>query len=147
MLGFDKDQLISIQLYDRSMEILWDHLDAFLKEMKEVPAVQEATFACSSPAIVATSAGEVDWEGREAGQSLQVQWNSVFYNYFQTIGVEILEGSNFSEDFGSQLASEQSAVFILNEAAVREMGLSPEEVINREFELYGKKGACNWRGD
>lgn len=139
-VGFVKEQLISIQLYDPSIEILWDHMDAFLKEMKDLPEVQEATFACSSPAMVNTSAGEVDWEGREAGQSLQVQWNSVFYNYFRTIGVDILKGSDFSADYSYQLASEQSAVFILNEAAVREMGLPAEELINREFELYGKKG-------
>ncbi len=139
-IGFGKDQLISIRLYDQSKEILRQHMDAFLKEMKDLPVVEEVTYACSSPAVVNTSADDVDWEGREEGEMVQVQWNAVFYNYFPTIGVEILSGTNFSEDYTDQLASEESAVFILNEAAVKEMNLTPEKVLNRDFELYGRKG-------
>jgi putative ABC transport system permease protein len=126
-VGFDKDQLISVRLFDESKMKLFENLEQFLVELRSFAAIQDVTFSCSSPAIINTSAGEAEWDGKNAGESLTVQWNSIFYNYFTTIGVPIVAGRNFSENFENELGGDDHAVYILNEAAVRGMNLKNEE--------------------
>jgi ABC-type antimicrobial peptide transport system permease subunit len=139
-VGFDKDRLITVKLFDESKMKLFENLEQFLIELKSFAAIQDVTFSCSSPAIINTSAGEADWDGKQAGESLTVQWNSIFYNYFNTIGVELIAGRNFSDNFQNELGGDDFAIYILNEAAVKGMNLSNEGVIGRNFELYGRKG-------
>ena len=139
-IGFDKNQLISVRLFDVSKIRLIKNFESFVNEMKSLKGIEDVSFACSSPALINTSAGEVDWDGRENGESMTVQWNSVFYNYFTTIGVPMIAGRDFSSNFQTELASDKTAVFILNETAVRDMNLTNEEVLGRDFELYGRQG-------
>jgi putative ABC transport system permease protein len=51
---------------------------------------------------------------------VKVEGLAVDYNFVQTMGIKILEGREFSQDFGSDL--KQSA--ILNEAAVKQLGIT-----------------------
>ena len=139
-VGFDNDHLISVKLFDESKMKLFENLEQFLFELNSFTDIQDVTFSCSSPAVINTSAGEVDWDGKKAGESLNVQWNSVFYNYFRTIGVEVVAGRDFSENFQHELAGDDHAVYVVNEAAVRGMGISNDEVVGRNLELYGRRG-------
>lgn len=139
-VGFDKERLISIKLFDEAKMTLFDNLESFIHEMNSIPDIDAITFSCSSPALIETSAGEVDWDGKKDSESLTVQWNSVFYNYFKTIGAKLVAGRDFSENFENELAGDQKAVFILNETTVRDINLTDQEVLGINFELYGRKG-------
>lgn len=139
-VGFDKNQLISIKLFDESKMKLFENLEQFVNELKSYAGIQDVTFSCSSPAIINTSAGEMDWDGKKAGESLNVQWNSIFYNYFRTIGVELVAGRDFSENFQHELAGDDHAVYVVNEETVRGMGMSVDEAVGTNIELYGRRG-------
>lgn len=52
-------------------------------------------------------------------QKVKVEGLAVDYNFLETLGIQIIEGRYFSEDFGSDLT--QSV--ILNETAVRQLGI------------------------
>ncbi|MEB2786198.1 ABC transporter permease [Algoriphagus persicinus] len=61
----------------------------------------------------------------------------VAHNFLSTYGIPIVAG----RDFDYNLASDSTEAFILNEAAIREIGwTSPEEAIGKKFHYGGKRG-------
>ena len=63
------------------------------------------------------------------------------YDFVQTLGLQILEGRNFSED----IASDKSGAFILNEAAMKELGWT--SIIQKQLEEVGPGGEeVNYEG-
>ena len=52
--------------------------------------------------------------------NVQVEGLAMDYNYIKTMGINVLHGREFSEDFGSDLANSA----ILNETAVRQLGIT-----------------------
>lgn len=138
--GFDSNRLLAITLYDQTIENLYNNFNQITHDINALEGVENNTFSYSSPAIIGTSAGEADWEGKREGQHVNVKWNSVFFNYFETIGTPIIEGRDFSDANENDIIQDNRSTFILNETAVSAMGFSNEEVINREFTLYDKTG-------
>ncbi len=57
-----------------------------------------------------------DWKGKDY---LPIKQFSVDENYFATLGMEFVEGRNFSEEFGADVSGD---AVILNEAAAKVMG-------------------------
>jgi ABC-type antimicrobial peptide transport system permease subunit len=60
-----------------------------------------------------------EWEGNTGEQSLLMHFNNVDYDFMETMKIQMLEGRSFTKDFIGDSASS----FILNETAVRKMGL------------------------
>jgi len=138
--GFDSEKLLSVTLYDQSMDQLYNNVNQIIHEIKSLNGIENTTFSVSTPALIHTSAGEADWEGKQEGQHVNVQWNSVFFNYFETIGTPIIAGRDFITDNDNDITNDNRSVFILNETAIKAMGLSKEDAINRRFSLYDKTG-------
>jgi putative ABC transport system permease protein len=138
--GFDSKRLLSITLYDQTLKDLYSNLSLITHEINSIEDVENNTFSCSSPAIINTSAGEADWEGKHEGQHVNVQWNAVYFNYFETIGVPVIAGRDFSDINDNDITQDNKSSFILNETAVKAMGYAYEEAINRKFTLYDKTG-------
>jgi putative ABC transport system permease protein len=138
--GFDRENLISIGLYDESRDKLFNISQPLIDEIKSIHGIENASLSCSSPSVISTSAGLAEWDGQKAGEEVYVQWNSIFFNYFETIGVPIIKGRDFTEFNENDITRENQARYILNETAIKSMGLTPDEAINRNFTLYGKSG-------
>jgi ABC-type antimicrobial peptide transport system permease subunit len=62
--------------------------------------------------------GGFDWEGKDPNQAVDFPNNTVTWEYGKTIGWKIKEGRDFSREFATD-----SAAFILNESAVKFIGL------------------------
>ena len=58
------------------------------------------------------------WDGQDLSKETLFRALLVDYDYFSTLGIEMKEGRAFSRDFASD-----SLAIVLNEAAVREMGI------------------------
>jgi putative ABC transport system permease protein len=67
-------------------------------------------------------------------------WESVLYDYFETIGVKITQGRSFSPDFPSDMINweNHTGAFILNKSAVYAMEL--DDPIGKEFRVWAFKG-------
>ncbi|MFC2160422.1 ABC transporter permease [Acidobacteriota bacterium] len=74
---------------------------------------------------------DYDWEGREEDQEVDIILNLVDYDFIPMLGLELIEGRNFSPDYGTDLTQ----AFILNEQAVKEMGI--KSPVGKQFS-YGK---------
>ena len=114
-IGYSRNGLIEIRM--NTPELI-KHYDALRSDLKNTGAVEE--MSQSSGAITAQDGGTTDisWEGKSPEAHPLVMSNAVSHDYGNTIGWQIKEGRDFSRSFSTDTAS-----MILNEAAVKLMGL------------------------
>lgn len=137
--GFDRDQLVSVPMsMPLGTGIRSERFDAFHDELMRYPGIQNVTMTVASPENIETSAGDASWEGQQEGESVQVHWNSIWFDYFETLGVDIVEGRGFSSDYPGDVNNGDGGNYVLNQTAVERMGL--EEPVGKMFSLYGKTG-------
>lgn len=75
------------------------------------------------------SSGNFDWEGRAPDQNIDLVYAGVDFGYFEALGIPIVEGRAFSED----RSTDAEGAFILNEEAVRQMGL--KDPVGKRFSV------------
>lgn len=112
-IGYNKDGIVMLRVTPE----VHNHFDAIKNELLGAGAIVSMAESGSPPTSVWNTNGGFDWEGKDPEQGVDFPNNSVSADYGKTVGWQIIEGRDFSED----LASDSSA-FILNEAAVRFIG-------------------------
>jgi len=114
--GFLRDNIVQIPVKER----IGKSYEAFKARLLQNPAVQAVSGQSYSFAETTwRSSGNFDWEGRAPGFQLDMVYTGVDYGYFETMGMKILDGRPFSRD----IASDAQNAVILNETAIRKMGL------------------------
>jgi hypothetical protein len=111
---------------------------AFKSELMTDPNIIGVTQSFSSPADIATAAGEAEWDGKLSNQNVSIHWLTVHFDYCKTLGVEIKEGRSFSKEFLSDGFNDGHVSFIVNEEAVKQMGLKSPIGVN--LSLFHKSG-------
>ncbi len=137
--GFVKEELITVPLNMHIGDGIYnENMDVFCEELKKHAGVKNVTLAFSSPANIQTSADDFNWEGKPVDKSVTMQWNAVFFDYFETLGIQMAEGRSFNRSFPGDMLNEGNCSFILNEKAIEKMELN--DPIGKSFEAYGRKG-------
>ena len=102
-------------------------------EVLQHPAVQGATFSSRTPGRT-LDAMWVHEEGAAKDEGRDMNILAVDYDFIHLYGIEVLAGRAFARDF----ETDASEGYLLNEAAVRELGwTSPEEAVGKEFRCCG----------
>ncbi len=125
--GFAREELITIPL-NMSVDdgINGNKFDAFAQELEKMHGIKNATLAFSSPSDVQTSADDFRCDGMLEGETVSIQWNSVYYNYFETLGVKMVEGRGFSSHFKNDIVdydTNRKCAYVINQKAADEMGI------------------------
>jgi putative ABC transport system permease protein len=140
--GYAKDELITIPLNRHIGDGIYNEkFDVFAEELKKIPGVKNVSLSYSSPSSVGTTGDNIpDWEGRPEGKRVYMHWASVSYDYFETLGVNIVEGRDFSRNYSEDKLNwdTRKCAFVLNQKAVKEMGI--DDPIGKEFEIWSFKG-------
>lgn len=122
-LGFDKENVVVIKNGRR----LGDKIQSFRQELSQQSYVKSAGVSTNVPPGVSNNS-VFRKEGSE--EDHLVTFFFADYDLIPTLGIEILEGRNFSRDFPTD-----TAAVILNEAAVKEFGL--EDPLSEEINFLG----------
>jgi putative ABC transport system permease protein len=125
-LGFDRQNIVQIPVKE-NIGKQYAAVKARLAAHSSVLAVTAQRYAFAETTW--RSSGNFDWEGRAPDQTIDLIYAGVDYGYFEALGIPILEGRAFSKD----QASDAGAAFILNEAAVRQMGL--KDPVGKRFSV------------
>ncbi|UCE40267.1 MAG: ABC transporter permease [Candidatus Aminicenantes bacterium] len=128
-LGFNKENIVYVPI----KENIGKRYDAFKAELLNDSnihsvAAQYYLFAEDGP----FRSTDYDWEGREEGQEQDIILNLVDYDFIPMLDLELVAGRNFSSEY----ATDATEAYILNEEAIKEMGL--EDPIGKYFS-YGKR--------
>lgn len=129
-LGFQGDQVVVVAL---QREGLAADGATVRQQLLQHPSVEHVTLADAVPAHVGMRLGlETDDVAPEAKTEKGVfTWSpiSADVSFVETLGLQLVAGHSFDRNRGAD--AEQG--FLLNEAAVRDLGWTPEEAIGKAF--------------
>jgi putative ABC transport system permease protein len=109
--------------------------DLVRTELLKNPAVIAVAAKDSLPTELNNNTNGIGWEGKTADQnSIYMETIRVDAHYFGTMGMPIVSGRGFSDEFPGDVGK----AFVLNEAAIRAMGL--KNPVGKSFTLYREKG-------
>jgi putative ABC transport system permease protein len=134
-IGYSQENLITVPLN----KDYHDNLKPLKIELLASGAVESAVRANSAITDI-NSNNFVGWPGKP--DDLRVIFTTIVtdYDWTKTMGIKMIEGRDFSEDFKSD-----SMAIIVNKAAIKVMGL--KDPIGTELDLWGKKrkliGICD----
>jgi putative ABC transport system permease protein len=113
-LGFDREHLVFIQIFEDSMQ---SSIETVKEELKKIPGVVYTSAVSHVPGHGATHNGYVP-EGFAYEESLMMGRISVDPDFITTFGIELVSGRNFSTEF----STDKKYSILLNEVAVKEIG-------------------------
>lgn len=127
--GYEKDGIVYFEMEGRAAT----QTSTFLEGLKAVPGVVSASSIQQKIILPASlpSAG-VRWDGKNEKDEIRFYKMPVNYGLTETLGIPMVAGRSFSKDFGSD-----TAAVILNETAVRQMGIT--DPIGKEIIVDGGK--------
>jgi putative ABC transport system permease protein len=128
-LGYDQENLITVW----NNEDIGKNYKAIKQELLTSGAVVSVTKS-NSPVTEIFSNNFLDWPGKPEDQKVIFTTIATEYDYTKTLGVKVLEGRDFSEDFKADTAS-----ILVNKAAVDVMGL--KETIGTQVTFWGERKA------
>lgn len=114
-LGFDRENIVVIQMGQQMQE----SFEPFKNELLNSKPVRGVTRSLQGPWHIGSTVSAVDWAGKPADESVSMHWDYVGYDYFDTFGMQIIQGRSFSREF----QTDQKEAYIVNEEAVKLMGM------------------------
>ena len=123
-LGFEKEQIVTLPLRTPEQR---QRYEAFKQNLTRHSAITAAAASYGVPG--GTMAG--DGVRRQGGQTnTSTRMMLVDHDFLDTYGMEMAAGRGFSEQFGR----DREHAFLLNRAAARQLGWSPEEAVGKRLE-------------
>jgi len=129
-LGFDRDSLLTLKTFPE----VGQRYDTLKTELMKNPSIAGVTRSLQHPMNISSTVGALDWEGKDPQQSVSMNWDCIGFDYFQTLGLEFLEGRGFSLEYPSDL----DGAYIINEQALKLMGV--KSAVGRQLSVFRKNG-------
>ncbi len=114
-VGYAKANLITIPTSNSNIH---NHFEAVKAELMQSGAIASIAESQSPTTGIWNSTSGFSWPGKDPNLSIDFGVVNASFDYGKTVGWELKEGRDFSKEFGTD-----SSKLILNEAAVRYMGL------------------------
>ncbi|HEX6181736.1 MAG TPA: FtsX-like permease family protein [Chitinophagaceae bacterium] len=133
-LGFDREQVVTLP-YNTSLN---DTYEAFRTELLTNSHIKDAGRSSRIPTgrLLDAQGSKIDRGDSLAPTSADIKFVSADHDFVTTYGIKIVAGRNFSRDFSTDTGS-----FLLNEAAVRVLGLkNNEDAIGLNFQYGNRNG-------
>ena len=130
-LGFEKSNLLYLPMTGE----MWNKQQAFKAELKQNPLTANFTIANDLPANLNSGTVNVVWEGKDPKSQIVFPTLFVDEGFFSVFQMKMLSGRSFSTDFKGD-----SGNYILNEKAVRVMGMKVSNAVGKPLTMWGNKG-------
>lgn len=128
-LGYDRQNLLYIPLEGT----LLSKYDVFKAQAANIPGVLAITKMKENPTVIEHHKGDIHWTGKDPEDAASFADAVVGYDFVKTMHLQILDGRDFSRDFGNDSGS-----YILNETAVKRIGYT--NPVGQYFMLAGVQG-------
>jgi len=126
-LGFNRDHIIHLSIHGELLE----KYNAIRERFLQNPDVLRITASMSLPTNIQGSPGTPMWEGRPPDAKMEIKTDFVDYDYIETFEIPLVEGRSFSREYSTDLET----AFIVNEEAIRRMGLE-KPVVGKRFGFW-----------
>src|SRR5450631_3535482 len=114
-LGYEKDQVLTI----RNTYTMGDQDLAFKNTVLQIPGVQSGTLSSFLPVSNSSRTDNTYFKDPtlDINSSIDMQSWTVDYDYFKTLGMKIINGRGFSQDYGGD-----STAVVINETTAQFLG-------------------------
>lgn len=138
-VGFNKEQMLILS--GTNNDGLGNQWQALKQELKQHPEIAQITEGDMSPRRLGSR--RVRIEGGDTG-GFDMLAKGIGFNFFDAYDIKLVAGRDFNEGFSTDIfypppsrpvGSQLTGSYVLNETAIREMGMTPEEIIGKKFEL------------
>jgi ABC-type antimicrobial peptide transport system permease subunit len=102
--------------------------DVLRAELMSLPYVDNVSASYDLPFFLTSGVG-LSWEGAGEEETFGVSYNMVDYDFIECMEIEMLEGRSFSADY----PSDDSIAYIINETALKRMGMDRATGLNVRF--------------
>ena len=130
-LGYEKHQLV----YLRMNENIRENYKTIKQQLLQDPNITNITSSQVLPIYACPSLTLSQWEGKDDDRTLTLHFFPIGFDFFETMGITMVEGRAFNEEMSSDTINS----FILNEEAVRQMGM--ENPVGKTITLQGGEPA------
>ena len=137
-LGYDREHVLVLPMNDKMLA----NIDVIKEEFKSNPEVISVSRCVRSPVE-----GGGGYNMRSAtmpeDQQINVTANPIDEDFIQTVSLQIIAGSDLtSQDVKDATFDRDKNVyhFILNESAVKQLGWSPQEAVNKKMYMGSRAG-------
>lgn len=134
-LGYNKNQVVTISHFSE----LSSTYDAFYNELLKQSSIKSVSRSSRTPTgrlLDSQGSAQVQKDDSLSNTNVVLKNIRIDEEFFNTYEVQFISGRNFSKE----VQSDDSLAFILNESAVKMVGLSPEEILTRDFQYAGTRG-------
>ncbi len=128
-LGFSREQIVHILMNDE----LRDSHKTFKDRLLQDPRIRNVTFASAVPHLL-FNFNNFEWEGMDTDKEVELDFLYVDHDYAKTFDLKIVQGRDFSEEY----PTDASEAYMVNESAVRFMGMT--DPIGKRVVLAGREG-------
>jgi putative ABC transport system permease protein len=111
-IGYNKVNLVSIPLEGNLLNK--NNYQLFKQEAIAKGGIEEMTRITQVPVNMETGTSDLTWQGKDPGGKYLFTWSSVGYDFAKTMGLQFVEGRDFTRGF-----STDSTGFIINESALK----------------------------
>ncbi len=126
-LGYSQENVVFFQ-QDGGIP---DQREAFFNELRSIPGVLRAAGTSHTMTSQMSNTHGLEWRGKSPEALILFENFRVDYDFQKTMDFELVQGRWFGKEFGAD-----STKIVLNEAAVRVMGFTPEEAIGENIRLW-----------
>jgi putative ABC transport system permease protein len=130
-LGFEKRNLV----YSRFTGELWNKMSALKTELKQNPLTSEFSIISDLPTELVTGTIDVQWEGKDPKSQIVIPSMDVDENFANVFQMKVLSGRSFSQAFAGD-----SSNYVINETAVRTMGMTVKNAVGKTLSFGQVKG-------
>ena len=130
-LGFEKRNLV----YVRMTGELWNKLDAIKTELKQRPLTNDYSIISDLPTELVTGTVDVQWQGKDPKSQIVIPSMDVDENFIKVFQMKVLNGRSFSSGFKGD-----SSNYVVNETAVRTMGMTVKNAVGKSLSFGQIKG-------
>lgn len=129
--GFSKEQIVSVIVRDSGVK---KRFPVFVNEVRKYPDIINASASDQLPNSIYYP-GMMTWPGKtkEDGRIIS-HFGMVDHNYVDVFGIDLIKGRNFAVEE----TSDQSGAFLVNEAAIKQLGW--EDPIGKEINVWNQRG-------
>ncbi len=128
-VGYDRENLVTVTSNSEMIK----NLPEIEKQLQAYGIAKSSTVSGSRVTQI-DKHNQLDWPGRPSEQNISFARVMTGYHYTETLGIKILEGRDFSEEFVSD-----SSAILLNKTAVEAMGVKNPVGMQVQLMPYKKK--------
>jgi putative ABC transport system permease protein len=131
-LGYNKDQVLTIQ----NTYVLGDQAKAFKNSILQMNGVASGTLSSFLPVSASSRNDNTYFKDPtfNLNSSIDMQTWRIDYDYFKTLGMQIIKGRGFSPDYGSD-----SMAIVINETTAQFLGIGDDPIGKKLYTLDDNK--------